>query len=88
MPDGASKTDGRNCSGPFQRPRILAKAAFQNDISSFRMFKTPIPVSVFMKLGHNSVFYSLLASLIPWFILIVPVSCSYNLFWLPEPDLS
>lgn len=88
MPDSATKTDGRNCSGPFQRPLIPANPTFQNGVSSFSMFKTPILISVFMKLAHESLFYSLLASLISWFILILPVSCSYNFFWFLEPDLS
>lgn len=87
MPDGATKTDGRSCSGPFQRPLILARPAFPNDVSSLRMFKAPILISVSTR-GHKCLFPSLLASLTPCFMLILPISCSYKLFWLPKTDLS
>lgn len=53
MPDGATKTDGRRCSGPFQRSRLLARPAFLNDvITSFRMLKAPSLVS-FLLLATN-----------------------------------
>ena len=44
--------------------------------------------SSFFTIGHECLFHSLLASPIPSFTLVLPISCSYNLFWLPKTDLS
>lgn len=83
MPGGAAKTDGRSCSGPFQRPLVLAQSAFQDDVSLFRTFKAPVLVSVFA-LGHECLFGSFLASPFPRFMPVLPTPCSYSLFWLPK----
>lgn len=61
LPGGATKTDGRSCSGPFQRSRVLARPTFPRDASSFRMFKGPVLVFVFT-LGRECLFHSCLAS--------------------------
>lgn len=80
MPDGATKTDGRSCSGPFQRSRLLARPAFLNDvITSFRMLKAPTLVFVFT-LGHKCIsshFWLHQSHVLQWFCLaLAPTSSS------------
>lgn len=82
MPDGAVKTDGRCCSGPFQRPLVLAQSAFQNDVSSFRTFEAPVLVS-FFPLGHGCLFCVFLALPSPCFTLVF--ACPLLLQLLPAP---
>lgn len=41
MPDGATTTDGRSCSGPFWRPLRLEDLPSRIDASSLGTFKAP-----------------------------------------------